>query len=599
MKFLWDGEDIATKSTVQPAFYVFTRDGGGFVIIAGDDNVKPILAFSDRNEFRVEGMPDNVKWWMDRMKAYIRSVDVQAADVRDAWTHYAATKAGPLPESSLSNRHEDFFTPEWGQGTIYYGREVFSTKCPPDGTEHSVTGCVATALAEVLTTLSGIYPVMPTHPLVASVEPYTTANGRIPATVDGFPYLFTATYDWAGLRKLTNRDAIVEVVKASQNSDLLIAKPADELLQNMDQLLADIGAMMHATYSRLGTGAYAEDAPDTLMRYMGFHHSGRSEYARNYTRWQWEEKLKNEIEKRPVLYWGASGAFGHAFVFDGYAQCQGDDVFHVNFGWEGDCNGYYYEYNLDTYGDPNWNFSYDCGAAFDFYPDSDVPYTPPVKPGYLTFYTSPGMAYLSSDDEGATWKAVPSLGEGGRRFSVLGYLCNLGDLTLASQIKVALLDKDNTFLEYVYSSDNFELGPFQGWETYTFDLTVTKPLSFGDKLVIQYWDSTSDSWRRVAARALDCNFVSELPVFPAAFIKTESTYSVGDIFPFALFNHDVPYAGTVWIITKPDGSKAVYEQLVDGHMELTQSGTYKIEAAVAQAAGASTEQTIVTYITVH
>ena len=227
-----------------------------------------------------------------------------------------------------------------------------------------------------------------------------------------------------------------------------------------------------------------------------------------------------------------------------------------------------------------------------------MPYTPPVKPGYLSFLTSPGMAYLSSNDGGNTWEEIPSVGEGGRRFSVIGYLYNAGDISLTTQIRVALLEKDNTFLEEVCLLDGVTLGPSQGWRTIAFDLTVTKPLSFGDKLVIQYWDPTSKSWKPVAFPALDCNFVSELPVFPAAFIKTKTGYSVGDIFPFTLFNHDVPYAGTVWTVTKPDGSKAVYEQLVDGHMPLTQAGIYKIEAAVAQAVGEPVEETLVTYINV-
>ena len=74
VRIIWDGEtpDVTTKSAaLPPAFYVVARDGGGFVIIAGDDNVTPVLAISDRNAFKVEGMPDNVKWWMDQLKSYL------------------------------------------------------------------------------------------------------------------------------------------------------------------------------------------------------------------------------------------------------------------------------------------------------------------------------------------------------------------------------------------------------------------------------------------------------------------------------------------------------------------------------------------------
>ena len=75
IRLIWDGEDVATKAS-QPAFYVFGRDGGGFVIIAGDDNVTPVLAISESNEFKPEGMPETVKWWMDRMKVYVRTAKI-------------------------------------------------------------------------------------------------------------------------------------------------------------------------------------------------------------------------------------------------------------------------------------------------------------------------------------------------------------------------------------------------------------------------------------------------------------------------------------------------------------------------------------------
>ena len=85
VRIVWDGEEVATKSALPPAFYVVARDGGGFVIIAGDDNATPVLAISDRNTFKVEGMPANVKWWMERMKAYVRGSKEQRLDVQAEW----------------------------------------------------------------------------------------------------------------------------------------------------------------------------------------------------------------------------------------------------------------------------------------------------------------------------------------------------------------------------------------------------------------------------------------------------------------------------------------------------------------------------------
>ena len=44
-----------------PAYRVYNRDGGGFVVIAGDDAVEPVLAYSFEGTFPSEDdMPDNM-----------------------------------------------------------------------------------------------------------------------------------------------------------------------------------------------------------------------------------------------------------------------------------------------------------------------------------------------------------------------------------------------------------------------------------------------------------------------------------------------------------------------------------------------------------
>ena len=137
LRIVWDGEEVATKAAVQPAFYVVARDGGGFVIVAGDDNVRPILAISDHNEFKVEGMPANVRWWMDRMKAYVRATTIQEPEVKALWADLVSTKAdASVPTADVINKVEHL-TPEWSQGNTYHKgqadeRQIFNSKCPKD-----------------------------------------------------------------------------------------------------------------------------------------------------------------------------------------------------------------------------------------------------------------------------------------------------------------------------------------------------------------------------------------------------------------------------------------------------------------------------------
>ena len=597
VQFIWDGEDIATKAAVQPAFYVFGREGGGFVIVAGDDNVKPVLALSDRNEFKVEGMPDHVKWWMERMKAYVRSASSQAPGVRDEWAQYTPTKAGAAITGEVTVVTEHL-TPEWGQSAeLTYNsgnsiRRVFNSKCPKIGDKYTLTGCVATALGEVLTTMSGLHYSMPTRPYVAQVEPYTTEEGTVPATQDGNPYVFSdEDYNWAGLRTLTSMGAIGAAVAAEQFP----------LLDNLDKLLADLGAMMHADYGTGGTGAVTGNAPDSLGKYMGMNKLARYEYANSYTRPQWEAMLKTELDKHPIVYTGLNiYGGGHAFVFDAYGTYQGDDVFHVNFGWKGKCNGYYYEYNLDSDGTETYNFSQACATIFDFYPDPTSP-EPPVVPGNISYYSTPGMTYTFTNDDGETWEDVPSFGEGGTRFTIRGWIINKGKVPYAGVLKIALLDKDNNIKQDNLYTDDISSDPWgtnEGWPYYWFDLkNITVPFAFGDKLVAFYsTEDPNNPWKRVEVPVLDCYIVSELPVFPAAFIKTEDSYSAGDPFNFVLRNHIHPYAGTVWTFTKDDGSRTTLDQAA-AFFPL-ESGTYKIEAAVAEKVGGPVLETLVTYITV-
>ena len=208
------------------------------------------------------------------------------------------------------------------------------------------------------------------------------------------------------------------------------------------------------------------------------------------------------------------------------------------------------------------------------------------------------MSYTYTDDDGDTWYNVPSIGEGGNKLSIRGNLLNSGDLPFTGQLILALLDKDNNLKEDLITEDIVSLNSYRGWGSLWFDIAPTKPLAFGDKVVAFYLSNEPGSVRkRVEQEYLDCDYVSELPVYPAAFIKTKNSYAVGDIFEFALMNSDYHYAGTVWTITKPNGSSVNLVQNI-GAFRLDAPGTYKIEAAVALEVGYSVIETLVTYINV-
>ena len=562
LQIVWTGNEPATKADDNPPFYVIASTTGGFVIVAGDDNVRPVLAVSERNVFSVENMPDNVKWWMDGLAAYVRSVKEQTEEVSKLWASYLATKAGTIT-GSVTDKVEHL-TPEWDQGNndqYYFGKNVFNKYCPLQDGGLTVTGCVATAMAEVLTVHSGLYPDKMPQYGTGVVGGYSAGSGSVAPEA----YELGTVYNWAGLRTLTNISAVGQASESLQN--------------NLARLLADCGAMVQASYSVNGTGATSSMVIMGAAEHLGYNKNARIERPGDYSRTQWERKMMAELDLRPMYYAGN----GHAFVFDGYGQYDGDPVFHVNFGWGGSCNGYYYYYNLDTGGN---NFSSDYGdAIFDFYPDPESTYS-----YMLSLYSGWGTGLTGPD--------VIPVGEG-FTLSIKGVI-NSGNATYEGTLRVSLSDKNGVIkVAEIGSSQISGLEPSWGFPTCSIVCTIPDgtSIAFGDKLVLECTTDEDMTVYEPVEYAKNGTLVGELPLMPAAFIYREASYSVGDYFDFLLRNNNFAYAGTIWTITYPSG-KVVYYPQGEGMIRLTEAGTYKVVAEIRTESGGEVIESVATTISV-
>ena len=126
----------ATTQGVQP-LYVFNIDeGDGFVVIAGDDRLKPVLAYVDNGRFDAADLPPGTAWWLETARKQVE----------------LATREGILPEPVAPKAEGETPTEvaplietTWGQDYPY------NELCPMDPTANrpSSTGCVATALAQI------------------------------------------------------------------------------------------------------------------------------------------------------------------------------------------------------------------------------------------------------------------------------------------------------------------------------------------------------------------------------------------------------------------------------------------------------------------
>lgn len=273
----------ATTASPSDAYYVFNNDAGGFVIIAGDDAVTPVLGYTSTGSFDAENLPDGLK---DLLKSYER----QIAALGDNYVaNRTATRAAFTGEKLLK-------TAEWNQMAPF-------NKYTPS---NYVTGCVATAGAIVMKHHG--YPAKGT-----GSHSYTWKGKTLTAN-------FEHDYDWASMP-----------VKYDGTNDAAF--------DGVARLMADLGVAVEMNYAKDGSGSYIGDLVTALQNYYGYSKLSHLMAIEDVGAEAWNGRLREEIDaNRPVLYAASDPARGgHAFVIDGYK----DESFSVNWGWGGYCDGFY------------------------------------------------------------------------------------------------------------------------------------------------------------------------------------------------------------------------------------------------------------------
>lgn len=273
----------ATTASPSDAYYVFNNDAGGFVIIAGDDAVTPVLGYTSTGSFDAENLPDGLK---DLLKSYER----QIAALGDNYVaNQTATRTAFTGEKLLK-------TAEWNQNAPF-------NKYTPS---NYVTGCVATAGAIVMKHHG--YPAKGT-----GSHSYTWNGKTLTAN-------FEHTYDW------TSMPAKYDGTN-------------DAAFDGVARLMADLGVAVEMQYNEDGSGASMEDLLTALKKYFGYSKYARLLAIADLGAEVWNDRLRAEIDaNRPILYSAVdSNKGGHSFVIDGYK----DESFSVNWGWGGYCDGFY------------------------------------------------------------------------------------------------------------------------------------------------------------------------------------------------------------------------------------------------------------------
>ena len=285
--------------------YVFTTETS-FVLMSADDCVQPILGYSLTGRFDFENMPDNKRAWIQGYSNEIRyAVDNQlraSSEVTQQWRDLvegnpnagrAITAVAPLIQT------------QWDQGDPY------NLLCPGG----SVTGCVATAMAQIMK-----YWNYPEHGIGSHSYSHPT-YGELSADFQ------STIYDWNNM------------INSYYGSSTYAQKMA------VATLMYHCGVSVNMNYSPTASGAGNTIVAEALKNYFNYSSDVVFRVRSEYTDNDWIVMLKNDLNlSRPIWYCGSGSGGGHAFVFDGYNS---NNYFHVNWGWGGYCDEYYVVNNLN------------------------------------------------------------------------------------------------------------------------------------------------------------------------------------------------------------------------------------------------------------
>ena len=305
-----------------PSFYVVNFNVEGFVIVAGDDRVQPILAFSDEGAFVAENMPDHIRFFLDGYTEEIQfMVDNQQCVDETIMQQWEMLLSGTNPAQKDRDVIVDPLLGEnrWNQ-TKYY-----NDLCPADASGHSAygghaaVGCGAVVMGQIMRYWQ--------FPSTGAGSHSYNSNNYGPQSAN----FGATTYHYENMP---------DRLTASNHPDSCVVAVAT--------LLYHCGVAVNMNYGPSASSCNSNKVVSALSTYFRFPSSIRYIERGNLSLAAWLNYLKGELDEgAPFMYGGSGSNGGHVWVCDGY---QDDNYFHFNWGWGGQQNGFYTITNCSTYG---------------------------------------------------------------------------------------------------------------------------------------------------------------------------------------------------------------------------------------------------------
>ena len=333
-------------------YYVFNvSNGEGFVIVAGDDRVKPILAYSTTGSFDPNNMSEGFQFTLNGFCEeiqYVREHNLTATpDIVAEWR--SVNEKGSLNRGGQTRAVVGPLCQ-----TLWNQNFPWNSQCPedPEGSGgHVYAGCVATAMGMVMKFWE--WPAQGVGSHSYHPEGYAQQSANFGETEYHFELM----------------------------PNTLDSTSTEEEYFEIAQLLHHLGISVDMMYSGSGSGAYSDAVPSALRSYFRYN---CNDHVTNYGNWwpgwgytneEWAQMLKDGglDELLPLYYSGQddSGAGGHAYVCDGYDE---NDYFHFNWGWSGRDNAWCPIGALNT---TRYAFNQMNGFTGHIIPQGDVYYSRP------------------------------------------------------------------------------------------------------------------------------------------------------------------------------------------------------------------------------
>ncbi|MGM9700958.1 MAG: C10 family peptidase [Prevotella sp.] len=388
---------------------VYADQQAGSVIMSKDDRFPAVLGYTAGVIDGKTPLPCCMKWWIGEMN---RQMEVAAWQGEAADVDMQTDDVPAVSHSVVA----PMVTTKWAQDSPY------NFHCPVIDDETTVTGCGATALAQICN-----FNEFPKSALFVATY-YIQSGGTKTAhtaNVSGtYKYPLKKAYGYYSVDGSTTNIEKMSYVQAEQ--------------KYIGALCRDCGYALNMVYGVEASGSSPFDTPVAATECLGYPKESIKQYWREfYTQNEWQTLVYGELAKGyPILYSGQDKtAGGHAFVVDGI---DADGLVSVNWGWQGLYDGYY-AMDLMAGG----------GNEFSEYQSITIGFRPTALSNDRKESVFVSEGYALSNGEG-TEQIVMDLSKGFYNYNYLPfngalYLCvedaGSGDITVLKMTDVTDLDQ--------------------------------------------------------------------------------------------------------------------------------------------------------------